>query len=78
MAKRKSYDLNFKLKVIVQAECEGYRIVARQLHIDKKQIRQWRKQKCCIQEEITMVVVGRNGKGYVEEVKRLRITMYRK
>ena len=29
MAKRKSYDLIFKLKVILQAECEGNRIVAR-------------------------------------------------
>ena len=50
--------------------------MARQLHIDEKQIRQWRKQNGCIQKEINdMVVVGRNGKGYVEEVKRLRITM---
>ena len=38
MAKRKSYDQNFKLKVIFQAEYEGNMIVARQLHIDEKQI----------------------------------------
>ena len=52
MAKCKSYDLIFKLKVILQAECEGNRIVARYLHIDEKQIRQWRKQKCCMLKEI--------------------------
>ena len=38
MAKCKSYDLNFKFKVIFQAEYKGNMNVARQLYIDEKQI----------------------------------------
>ena len=38
--------------MILQAKCEGNRIVARKLHIIEKQIRQWRKQKGCIQKEM--------------------------
>ena len=43
--KRKSYDLDFKIRAVEQVEIEGKRAVAKTLGIDKKRIQEWCQQK---------------------------------
>ena len=77
-----SCDLNFKLKVILQAECEGNRNEARQLHTctctavyrGEANVKQWTRQKGCVLKEMKDGGCRKKQKS-MEEVKRLPITI---
>ena len=61
MSKRKCYDIDFKLQVAQRPNSESNRAIAKELHINKRQVRDWRRQK----EELIALINSRkrsNGK----------------
>jgi hypothetical protein len=51
--KRKSFSFAFKLRAVQLAEAKGNRRVARDLHVDERCIRDWRKLKKVIEEAVS-------------------------
>lgn len=60
--RRASYPASYKLLAVQKAEISGNRAVARELGIDEKNIRQWRKEKKML-EQIPKYKRARRGKG---------------
>ncbi|KAL5473346.1 hypothetical protein EMCRGX_G027819 [Ephydatia muelleri] len=61
MSKRKCYDIDFKLQVAQRPNSESNHTIAKELHIDERQVRDWRRQK----EELIALIKSRkrsNGK----------------
>ena len=55
MSKRKCYDIDFKLQVAQRPNSESNRAIAKELHIDERQVRNWRRQK----EELIALINSR-------------------